>query len=342
MGKRMLIGLAGVAAGGAMLMQATAQVPGQCSPSSIGLARTLEIDTAGGPRFGQSQYTTGLPLRDGEVVLTFDDGPHKVHSREVLDALAAHCTKATFFMVGQRAIAYPEIVREIARRGHSIGTHTWSHQNLAKIEPRDATGEIELGISAVQMALGAPAAPFFRFPYLSDPRAMQAHLRARDTANFSIDVDSHDFKTRSPTVVIRNVLGRLESKRGGIILFHDIQPSTAGALNTLLSELKARGYKVVHVVPRAGQTTVAEYDQRVARQGSRIASLPVPVAQRGILAPAWEVQVNRGPGQGVGREGVEGPGLPPTSVPTPRAAAQPRPSRRAAEEDWRWSVFRNW
>lgn len=325
----------GLACSGAVLFAALAQVPAQCSPASIGLARTIQIETRGGPRFGQQQYQGQSPLRDGEVILTFDDGPHRAYTEPVLAALDKHCTKATFFMVGQRALQYPDLVRKVARHGHSIGTHTWSHQNLAKASPQEAEAEIELGISAVQKALGAPAAPFFRFPYLAYTSAMHAHLAQRHTGIFSIDVDSYDFKTRSPSVVIRNVMRQLDEKRRGIILFHDIQPSTAGALDTLLSELQAKGYRVVHMVPKQGQTTLAEFDRRVgAANPRRVASLPVPIQQRGIVSPAWEVQVYRGPADPLGI-GIGAPAGP--------AAAQPKPARRpAGEDDWNRSIFRGW
>ncbi len=341
-----LLGL--IAAGGIVVghltVGAAARAPSQCGPEAIGLARTVEIDTKGGPRFGENQYTSKGPfLREGEVVLTFDDGPHKTLTQPILDALNAHCTKATFFMVGQRALYYPELVRKVAGLGHTVATHTWSHQNLAKIPAEEATEEIELGISAVQRSLGAPAAPFFRFPYLSDPKEMTAHLRQRNTAIFSIDLDSYDFKTRSSTAVIRNVMNQLEKKGKGIILFHDIQPSTAGALGTLLTELKAKGYKVVHITPKAGQTTVAEYDKRVVQKhgGGRIASLPVPVNQRGVVSPAWEVQVYRGQGPIGAPSGQRSyDAFAPRPV-APPAAPPPRPSR-SRDDDWQTRIFRGW
>lgn len=321
---------------------------GQCSPHAIGLARTYEIDTKGGPRFGANQYPGRGFLNDREVVLTFDDGPHKQFTPQILDVLDAHCTKATFFMVGRRALHGPELVREVARRGHTVATHSWTHQDQAKLAPEEARAELELGISGVQRALGAPAAPFFRFPYLSDPGASQAHLRSRHTAMFSIDVDSYDFKTRSPTVVIRNVMKQLEAKGRGIILFHDIQPSTAGALNQLLAEMRAKGFRVVHMVPRQGQVTLAQYDKQVDRDGGtrRFTSLPPPVSQRGVVSPYWEVRVFEGPGQQprVLHQAVQQPGNPasqPAAVtgPPPVVAPQPPAQRPRREPDWRTEAF---
>ena len=307
-----------------------AQAPAACRTdgNALGVARTVNLDGTQGPRYGNQQYSDNTILRDGEVILTFDDGPHPLYTKMVLDALEAHCTRATFFMVGFRAMTQPAMVRDIARRGHTVGTHTWSHQDQAKIDPLAARMEIELGISAVQKALGAPAAPFFRFPYLSAPRGMQSYLKSRNTGIFSIDVDSYDYKTRSPTLVIRNVMQQLTAKKKGILLFHDIQPSTAGAMKLMLDELKQRGFQVVHIRPAQGQVTVAEFDKRIDRDyaGRKLASLPV--GQRGVVAPAWEVNVLPPAGAGVGD--------PAAAVPT---TARPA---RSSGDDWRNSVFRGW
>lgn len=315
-----LAGLAGLAVSAAVWAGAQAQAPAcQSGAEALGVSRTIDVDATQGPRFGNNQYPDRQILRDGEVILTFDDGPHPIYTRAVLEALEAHCTRATFFMVGFRALGQAALVREIARRGHTVGTHTWSHPDLARLDPVAAKSEIELGISAVQRALGAPAAPFFRFPYLSDPGAMRAHLKDRNTGIFSIDVDAYDYRTRSPTAVVRNVMLQLEVKRKGIILLHDIQASTAGAIRVMLAELKARGFKVVHLRPTQGQITVAEYDMRIDRDyaGRRIAYLPV--AQRGVLSSAWEASIT--PAQGAGHS-------------APRGV-------RGSEPDWRQSVFGN-
>src|SRR5512145_308781 len=110
-----------------------AQTEGPCArPNALGVARTVEIDTRGGPWLGGQHGDPDL-LRPGEVVLTFDDGPAPLTTRPILAALAAECTKATFLMIGKMAAAYPEIVREVAAAGHTVGTHTWSHPNLASM-----------------------------------------------------------------------------------------------------------------------------------------------------------------------------------------------------------------
>lgn len=255
--------------------------------AAVGVSRVVEIDTAEGPQLGLQQYKFHDFLEPGEVVLTFDDGPLRPYTTAVLNALDAHCTKATFFNVGKMALADPEMVREIERRGHTVGSHTWSHRNLRAMAPALAKGEVELGFSAVSRAVGHPVAPFFRFPYLSDSRAMIAHLKARSIGMFSIEVDAVDYRTKDPQVVHNRVLAGLKAQGKGIILFHDIQPSTAGALKGLLDALAAKGYKVVHMVPKSKLKTLPEYDAIAEQQHQirRKVAAASPLADRTIVWP---------------------------------------------------------
>jgi peptidoglycan/xylan/chitin deacetylase (PgdA/CDA1 family) len=283
-----------------------AEAPCATDPHKLGVARVATIDAAAGPRFGV-QYRDASFLNDGEVVLTFDDGPSRAYTRPILDALAAHCTKATFFMVGRMALADPAMVKEVAEQGHTIATHTWSHANLHSAGPRGAESEIEMGISAVRYALGSPIAPFFRFPYLRDTNGALHHLAGRDVAIFSIDVDSKDFLTTNPASVVERVLRELAAKRKGIILLHDIHASTARAMPTLLAELKARRYKVVHIRPKTDVQTVAEYDAQAAQQADRrrVANVRTPLAKRTLTWPTTVMaptQAERAPPRAPQRE----------------------------------------
>ncbi|MCH9808897.1 MAG: polysaccharide deacetylase family protein [Alphaproteobacteria bacterium] len=260
-----------------------------CSERSgvLGVSRVLEVDTTTGPRFGNMQYKDIDFLKPGEVVLTFDDGPLRPKTTSVLNALEAHCTKATFFMVGRMALVDPSMVKEIDRRGHTVATHSWSHKMQGRLSKKRAEKEFELGVSAVSLALGKPVAPFFRFPYLSDPRTMQAHLKQRAHGNFSIDIDSLDFRTRSGTTMVNRVLRGLKSQGKGILLFHDIQRSTASGVRKLLDELARRGYKVVHLVPKHPATTLKKYDDMALKEAARrkkVASSR-PLASRSIVWP---------------------------------------------------------
>jgi peptidoglycan/xylan/chitin deacetylase (PgdA/CDA1 family) len=236
----------------------------QCAnPNALGLARTVEIDTTGGPGFGFEQYKMHDFLLQKEVVLTFDDGPWPENTRAVLDALAQHCTKATFFPIGKHAMWHPEILKEVAAAGHTIGGHTWSHANLKKLKPDKMIEEIEKGFSAVKLALGAPPSPFFRFPYLQDPKEALDYLGTRNIAIISDDLDSFDFTMHRPEDVIKSVISKLEKKGKGIILMHDFQRATAKATPDLFNELKAKGYKVVHMRAKMPITTLAQWDNAV-------------------------------------------------------------------------------
>ncbi len=244
----------------------TATVTCANNPNALGLTRIVEVDTTGGPGFGFEHFKEHDFLRPKEVVLTFDDGPWPNNTPAVLAALAAHCIKATFFPIGKHAIWHPEILKQVAAAGHSIGTHTWSHADLSKKSKEEATREIEMGASAVHMAVAGPTAPFFRFPALRHPPEMVTYLGQRNIAIFSCDMDSFDFTMRKPEQVIRSVMSKLEKHGKGIILMHDFQHATAEALPELLNQLKANGYKIVHMVPKAPLQTLAEYDEMVQKE----------------------------------------------------------------------------
>src|SRR5262245_14256715 len=237
------------------------------NPDALGLTRTVQVDTTGGPGFGFEHFKSHDFLKPGEVVLTFDDGPWPNNTPAVLAALARHCIKATFFPIGKHATYYPEILRQVVAAGHSVGSHTWSHVDLSKLKnPDDAKAEIEKGISAVHWALeGAPESPFFRFPALKHPPEMVTYLGERNIAIFSTDMDSFDFKMRKPEQVIKSVLDKLKKNGKGIVLMHDFQHATAEAIGTLLDQLKLNGYKIVHMTAKAPVQTLPAYDEQMLK-----------------------------------------------------------------------------
>lgn len=228
-----------------------------CPAGALGVSRAIEVDTTGGPWFGAPNGDPNF-LAPGEVVLSFDDGPSPNDTRKVLSALAKECTKATFFMVGQMAARHPEMVKEVAEQGHTIGTHTWSHANLARLSLPQVTQQIEATFDEVQRSSPEPVAPFFRYPYLSSSPLTVDYLKSRNIGQFAIDIDSSDWRVRSSKAVITRVMAGLRRKGRGIILMHDIHPWTADALPQLLSELKAGGYKVVQLKPQTPLTLVAD------------------------------------------------------------------------------------
>src|SRR5215472_11968996 len=197
------------------------------NPNAMGVARVVEIDTAGGPGFGSQHFKTYDFLRDHEVVLTFDDGPWLNNTQAVLKALADQCLRATFFPIGKHATYYPEILKQVVAAGHTIGNHTWSHADLEAVikkgGPDAAKEEIEKGASAVHMMAGAPTAPFFRFPDLRHPPEMLTYLGERNIASFSTDIDSWDFKIKKPEELNKSLMGKLNKLGKAIILMHDFQ-----------------------------------------------------------------------------------------------------------------------
>ena len=239
-------------------------------PGGLGLSRIVEIDTTGGPGFGFEHFKQYDFLRDKEVVLTFDDGPWPENTPAVLRALADNCLKATFFEIGEHATWHPEITKQVVEAGMTLGSHTWSHKDLARNPyAKDielAKAEIEMGFSAVHNAAGAPIAPFFRFPALQHPPELLAYMSERNIAVFSADFDSRDFKMRKPEEVITSVMTKLEKHGKGIILMHDFRRATAEAMPELLRQLKAGGYKVVHLVPHQMVTTLPKYDEMVSQK----------------------------------------------------------------------------
>jgi len=247
---------------------APAAAPAKCeNPNALGVARVVEIDTTGGPGFGFEHFKAYDFLRDKEVVLTFDDGPWPGNTPAVLKALADQCTKALFFPIGKHAGYRPDILKQVAAAGHTVGSHTWSHKDLTTLTTEEATAEIEKGIAAVSIALGnQPVGPFFRFPALRHPPELVKYLGDRNVAIFSTDMDSFDFKMRKPEQVIKSVMDKLAKHGKGIILMHDFQQATAHAAPELLKQLKAGGYKVVQITGKTPVEPKKEYVDMVLKE----------------------------------------------------------------------------
>jgi len=255
--------------------------------NALGVARTVEIDTTGGPGFGFEHFKELDFLKDKEVVLTFDDGPWPANTPAVLKALADECTTGIFFEIGKHATYYPEIAKQVYAAGHTIGSHTWSHANLnnKKLTEDQRKEEIEKGISAVKWALGGVSpASFFRFPALQHPPEMVTYLGERNIAIFSCDVDSFDFKYHDPKKVMNLIFKGLEKKGKGIILMHDFHKETAALLPDILKRLKTEGYKVVAMRAKAPVKSLPQYDEQLMKD----AKLPT-LSQRPVSSVVTDV-----------------------------------------------------
>jgi peptidoglycan-N-acetylglucosamine deacetylase len=241
---------------------AKAQTPCTGRADALGTARVLPVDAATTPRVGRKQFPQTLPLAPKEVVLTFDDGPWPGTTPRVLDALARDCVRASFFLLGRNAIAHPDLVRREMAEGHTVAHHSFSHPLLSRMPLAAAQAEIDRGFGSIDTALhghafAAPTTPFFRFPGFASSAALLDLLERRGIVVFGADLWASDWNPMSPEQELRLVLGRIEAKGGGIVLFHDTKAQTATMLPALLRALKSGGYRIVHVVPAAAPSPAA-------------------------------------------------------------------------------------
>jgi len=254
--------------------------------NALGTSRVLTIDPREFPRIGMVQYTRSLPLEDKEVVLTFDDGPLPPYTNRVLDALAEHCVKANYFLVGRMARGYPDLARRILAEGHTVGTHSENHLlGFDRASLDTVKSEIEQGIVSVTRVVGknSAATSFFRIPGFLRRHEVEAYLQSRHMTTWSADLVADDWRHISASEVVRRAIARLDEKGKGILLLHDIQPATALALPELLRELKSRGYRIVHVVPGRGEMSVPVAAKPAPMPAE---AAPVDVAAIGVAAPA--------------------------------------------------------
>jgi peptidoglycan-N-acetylglucosamine deacetylase len=271
------------------------------NPNALGTSRVIAVDPIEHPRLGTMQYRESLPLADHEVVLTFDDGPLPPYSNRVLATLEAECVKATYFVVGSMARAYPDLVRKIHAAGHTVGTHSQHHpMTFNKMPITRVQTEVEDGISSTAAALGNPKAlaPFFRIPGFSRSNSVELYVQERGLMLWSADFPADDWKHITATEIVNRAIRRIEAKGRGILLLHDIQPATAEALPVLLRELKARGYRIVHVVPadiEHPKTATAPQEWLLARSRQawpRVAKAPAAIAAKPTAHPHSPLQLH--------------------------------------------------
>src|SRR5262244_343247 len=265
--------------------------------SLLGIATASAAECPADALVGSMQYGESLPLMDHEVVLTFDDGPLPPYTNRILDTLASECVKATFFMVGRMANGYPTVVRRVYNEGHTVANHSQSHPfTFHKMSVEHAAQEIEGGFTSLRNALGDPkaVAPFFRIPGLLRQTSVEQYLAAHNYMTWSVDLAADDWTHINNREVARRAISRLEARGKGILLLHDIQPATALAMPEILKELKARGFKIVHVVPATPDRpkTVTEPELWAARRGPepkvwpRVSVVGVESSQPALSAPS--------------------------------------------------------
>jgi peptidoglycan/xylan/chitin deacetylase (PgdA/CDA1 family) len=241
----------------------------ECGPDKLGTSRVVEVGTQGGLAVGFKTYPKEIPLADHEVILTFDDGPDAATTPQVLAALAAECVRATFFAIGAKVEATPELARREAAEGHTVAHHTYTHPQptLRYMGDAQARADILKGMITIERVVhgadfsaGEPKdlsglklhAPFFRFPGFADTADLKAWFAANNVGIFSTDLWASDWIEMTPQVELNLMMARLEAVKRGMILLHDNRAWTAEMLPRFLRELKLRGYHVVHMVAGPG------------------------------------------------------------------------------------------
>src|SRR5881392_3019742 len=214
---------------------ATAQVPAATG------AKGKKANTASEEQIAFSSVHVDGPY----IAMTFDDGPQAKFTPKLLDLLAAHHIKATFFVIGENVAEHPEIVARAAREGHEIGNHSWSHPNFGKMSDQAVRRQLQQTDDAIKNATGERPT-LMRPPYGSITAREKRWVH--DEFGYRIilwDVDPYDWKRPGPAVVRNRILK--ETQPGSIVLSHDIHPGTIEAMPSTFDALEAKGFKFVTV-----------------------------------------------------------------------------------------------
>ncbi len=202
--------------------------------------RTITVYKAEVPAYIAVGWST-MPVAGPMVALTFDDGPHGVHTHSILNTLAQYGAKATFFVLGMQAAAYPGAVQRAHSMGCEIASHSYSHPDLAASSAWKVNNELSKTNAAVRTAIGVG-------PTLLRPPYGNHNATVRTAAGVPIilwNVDTLDWKSRNAQSVAQHVLNYASD--GDIILMHDIYGSTAEAVKIIVPALQARGFRLVTV-----------------------------------------------------------------------------------------------
>lgn len=180
------------------------------------------------------------PAAGSSVYLTFDDGPHPEHTVRLLDLLAQHDAKGTFFLLGDQAEKSPELVRRVLAEGHAIGNHSMSHPKMRALGARAQWAQIDRA-DAVLERLDGHRRHMFRPPNGRLTLAMVLASLWRRQPLVLWTIDSHDYKLDPKDVVQR--LRAMPPSAGDVILFHDDSACAGHAIEALLPAWKQAGLR---------------------------------------------------------------------------------------------------
>ena len=215
-----------------------------CDPAAP--RRTIEL-SAGQHIGGAAKGFVAAPLREHEIILTFDDGPNPETTPLILDMLEANCVPATFFLIGPSASAFPELVKREIANGHAIGGHTWSHEVLTEKPIVTPIADITRGFRPLT-AVGAQA-NLFRFPSMSSSIELLDWLKRHGIAAVGADIDTDAAPDAKPGATLEAIKSQLRKKGRGVVLLKDSDPNTVKLLPGLIEFLRRERYTVVRLKP---------------------------------------------------------------------------------------------
>ena len=176
-----------------------------------------------------------------KVALTFDDGPHPIYTKQLLDGLKERGIKATFFVIGEQIEGNETLLKRMVKEGHLIGNHTYHHVDLSKISEEEGFLEIKKTNQKIYDVTGQETC-LIRPPFGAWNKSFETHLQMIPVM---WDVDTLDWKVKDPSVILERVLEG--TQENGIILMHDYYETSVEAVWSIVEELSRRGYQFVTV-----------------------------------------------------------------------------------------------
>jgi peptidoglycan/xylan/chitin deacetylase (PgdA/CDA1 family) len=195
---------------------------------------------------------TGLGRGSKQLALTYDDGPNDPHTQHLLDVLARHEVRATFFLIGRYVQLRPDIVRELIKAGHVVGNHTFTHPLLIFKSAREVRSQLESCTRALTDAVGEHS-NLFRPPFGGRRPAVLRIVRQLGLDPIMWNVTGYDWNATSAEQIERKVTGQVRG--GDVILLHDgghrdfgaDRSYTVTATDRLISRYKSEGYEFVTI-----------------------------------------------------------------------------------------------
>lgn len=184
------------------------------------------------------------PPKDRYIALTFDDGPHGTYTPEILQILRRNQIKGTFFVLGNRAETYPDLIMQINSEGHAVGNHTWDHKSLTKSSSDEAVDSLKRTNELITGLTGKPCL-IVRPPFGNTSARVKQLIHEQGWHEIMWDSDSRDWENKSPDRILYKVMKSVAP--GSIVLFHDIHPGAAGMLQTFITACKASGYRFITI-----------------------------------------------------------------------------------------------